>query len=65
LRVLNQRQREERKTLGQLVSELLRQALAGKLPPTADLRWATADLRPRVNLGDKEAVWGAIGPSRS
>jgi 5-carboxymethyl-2-hydroxymuconate isomerase len=56
LRVLKQRQREERKTLGQLVSELLAQALAAKPAAKVDLRWETADLRPRVDLDDKDAV---------
>ncbi|WP_204801399.1 antitoxin [Mycobacterium riyadhense] len=59
LRALKQRQREERKPLGQLVSELLARALAAKPHPSVDIRWATADLRPRVDLDDKDAV-GAV-----
>lgn len=46
LRALKRRQREERKTLGQLASELLAQALAAEPPPNVDIRWSTADLRP-------------------
>jgi hypothetical protein len=65
LRVLKQRQREERKTLGQLVSELLAQALAAKPPAKMDIRWETADLRPRVDLDDKDAVWAVLDHSRS
>lgn len=57
LRALKQRRREEGKTLGQLVSELLAQALAVPSRPKVDIRWATSDLRPRVDLDDKEAVW--------
>lgn len=57
LRALKRRQREERKTLGQLASELLAQALAAEPPPNVDIRWSTADLRPRVDLDDKDAVW--------
>jgi hypothetical protein len=60
LRALKQRQREERKTLGQLVSELLAQALAVTSRPKVDIRWATSDLRPRVDLDDKEAVWAFL-----
>ena len=60
LRALKQRQREERKTLGQLVSELLAQALAAKAGPKVDIHWETADLRPRVDLGDKDAVWAVL-----
>ncbi|WP_343710548.1 antitoxin [Mycobacterium sp.] len=60
LRALKQRQQQERKTLGQLVSELLAQALAAKPRPRVDIRWETADLRPRVDLDDKEAVWAVL-----
>lgn len=54
LRALKRRQRAERKTLGQLVSELLAQALAAEPRPSAEIRWTTADLRPRVDLDDKD-----------
>lgn len=60
LRALKRRQRAERKTLGQLVSELLAQALAEPSPRRVDIRWATADLRPRVDLDDKDAVWAVL-----
>jgi hypothetical protein len=60
LRALKRRQREEQKTLGQLVSELLAQALAAEPRPPVDIRWETADLRPRVDLDDKDAVWAAL-----
>lgn len=60
LRTLKRRQREEQKTLGQLVSELLAQALATDPRPRVDIRWATADLRPRVDLDDKDAVWAVL-----
>ncbi|BBX75807.1 antitoxin [Mycobacterium shinjukuense] len=60
LRALKQRQREERKPLGQLVSELLAQALAAQPRPNVEIRWVTADLRPRVDLDDKDAVWAIL-----
>jgi hypothetical protein len=63
LRALKQRQREEGKTLGKLVSELLAQALAATPPPRVDVRWATSDLRPRVDLDDKDAVWAVLDHS--
>ncbi|VBA59878.1 antitoxin [Mycobacterium attenuatum] len=56
LRALKRRRRQEGKTLGQLVSELLAQALAAEPRRSADIQWATADLRPRVDLEDKHAV---------
>lgn len=59
LRELKRRQRREKTTLGQLVSELLARALseedvATELPP---LQWPSQDLRPRIDLEDKDAVW--------
>lgn len=59
LRELKKRQRREKTTLGRLVSELLARALSAEepmkeLPP---LQWPSQDLRPRVDLDDKEAVW--------
>ncbi|ORW11885.1 hypothetical protein [Mycobacterium kyorinense] len=60
LRALKRRQREEHKTLGQLVSELLAQALAASPRPAVDISWTTADLRPRVDLDDKDAVWAIL-----
>ncbi|MBW0018476.1 MAG: antitoxin [Mycobacterium sp.] len=60
LRALKLRQRDEGKTLGRLVSELLAQALAAKPRARVDVRWATADLRPRVDLDDKDAVWAVL-----
>lgn len=60
LRALKRRQREEGKSLGQLVSELLAQAMAAKPRVRVDVSWATADLRPRVGLDDKDAVWAVL-----
>lgn len=60
LRTLKRRQRAEHKTLGQLVSELLAQALAAEPRPNVDISWVTANLRPRVDLDDKETVWALL-----
>jgi hypothetical protein len=60
LRALKQRQRAERKTLGQLVSELLAQVLAAEPRTQVEVSWTTADLRPRVDLDDKDAVWAVL-----
>lgn len=59
LRELKRRQRREKKTLGELASELLARALADDrtddpLPP---LQWTSKDLGLKVDLEDKEAVW--------
>jgi len=59
LRELKRRGRRERKSLGQLASELLARALAqdetSSVPPPLD--WPSQDLRARVDLEDKDAVW--------
>jgi hypothetical protein len=60
LRALKQRQRVENKTLGQLVSELLAPALAQDAVVPPDFQWSTKDLRPRVDLDDKDAVWKVL-----
>ncbi len=59
LRQLKKRQREDNKSLGDLVSELLAKALAvdredEALPP---LKWTSKPLGLKVDLADKEAVW--------
>lgn len=65
LRALKRRQRDEGKTLGKLVSELLAQALVAEPGPVVDIRWTTANLRPRVDLDDKDAVWAVLDESPS
>ena len=62
LRELKKRQERERKTLGQLISELLAKAMdaedgGGAAGP---LSWVAKDLQPRVDLEDKDAVWSAL-----
>ena len=62
LRELKKRQERERKTLGQLISELLAKALEAENEPTAakPFRWVTQDLQPRVDLEDKDALWSML-----
>lgn len=58
LTALRQRQQRERKSLGQLASELLARALAESeepVPPAA-LAWASQPMQARVDLHDREAV---------
>lgn len=57
LRELRRRGDRERKSMGQVASELLAQALAGPEPANEPFRWTAADLgSPYVDLEDKEAV---------
>jgi hypothetical protein len=66
LRDLRRRGERERKSMGQVASELLAVALAE--PPktgASDFAWSSADLgAPRVDLQDKEAVRQALGDDR-
>jgi hypothetical protein len=63
LRDLRRRGERERKSMGQVASELLAAALAE--PPktgASDFTWSSADLgAPRIDLQDKEAVRQALG----
>lgn len=62
LRELKRRQERERKTLGQLVSELLAKAMESETEPTEakPFSWVTKDLQPRVDIEDKDALWSAL-----
>jgi macrodomain Ter protein organizer (MatP/YcbG family) len=61
LRRLKERRRREGKTLGQLVSELLANALREKeTPAPRELEWTSRPMGARVDLEDKEAVRQAL-----
>lgn len=59
LRDLRRLQKREGKSLGRLVSDLLAQALqhgrSGQTPGP-EFHWHSQPLKPRVDLGDKEAI---------
>jgi len=59
LRELKKRQKREQKPLGQLVSELVAKALEEDTPGPP-FRWVTRDLRPRIDLEDKDALWAVL-----
>jgi hypothetical protein len=62
LRELKKRQERERKTLGQLISELLVKAIESENASTSGtpFRWVAKDLQPRVDLEDKDALWSVL-----
>ena len=62
LRELKRRQRSEKKTLGELASELLAKALADERTGQdfAPLRWTSKPLGLKVDLEDKDAVWAIL-----
>lgn len=64
---LKRRARSERKSMGQVASELLAQGLRSneRSGPAAPLRWSSWRLgTPRVDLEDKEAVRVALEEHR-
>jgi hypothetical protein len=62
LRELKKRQELERKTLGQLISELLAKAIESENDTTeaSPFNWVTRDLQPRVDIEDKDALWAVL-----
>ena len=63
LRELKQVQKQENKTLGRLVSDLLADALGrrrAKPVKRSALTWTTRAMRPRVDLADKDALYAAL-----
>lgn len=62
LRELKKRQERERKTLGQLISELVAKALESEDDPAAPptFTWISKDLQPRIDLEDKDALWSVL-----
>lgn len=60
LRELKKRQERERKTLGQLISELVAKAIESEDDTTAPFTWVSKDLQPRVDPEDKDALWSML-----
>ena len=62
LRELRRRQARERKTLGQLISELLAKAIASEKDEmeARPFTWVVRDLQPRVDIEDKDALWSVL-----
>ena len=63
LRDLKRRQKQEGKSLGRLVSDLLAQALHHNKPGqsrASSFRWISRSMRAQVDLTDKEAVFDAL-----
>ena len=56
-------QKNQRKSLGRLISDLLAQALQENRnvsPKTKAPKWIARDLKARVDLHDKEALYSAL-----
>lgn len=63
LRALKRRAREEQKSLGQVISEIVAAALEGgeEARRVASVRWRSRPMEAKVDLEDKEAVREALG----
>ena len=60
LRELKKRQERERKPLGQLISELVAKAIEAEDRTPTPFHWVARELRPRVDLEDRDAVWSIL-----
>lgn len=63
LRDLKRLQKREKKSLGRLVSDLLSQALAqarSKSTARKSFRWHAQEMKPRIDLSDKDAIFAAL-----
>lgn len=63
LRALKRRAREEGKSLGQVISEIVAPALrgGGRSRDSSTVQWRSSPMQPKVDLEDKEAVREALG----
>ncbi len=59
LKELKSLQKKERRSLGQLISQLLAEALAGRKTPSKaqPFTWMSKPMRALIDLADKEAVY--------
>jgi len=60
LRELKKLQKRQHKPLGQLVSELVANAMAAEETTVPAFTWVSRDLRPRVDLEDEDALWAIL-----
>ena len=60
-------QQRERRSLGQVVSRLLAEALASRRrdEPPSDLEWTSKPMGARIDLLDKDALYAILDESES
>jgi hypothetical protein len=65
MKELKNLQKREHRSLGQLVSQLLAEALVQRKRPkqAPTLTWVSQPMRARVDLADKEAVYAVLDES--
>lgn len=68
LKDLKRLQKEQKKSLGRLVSDLLTEALAQhrlrRRPPRA-FHWVSQDMKPLIDIADKERLYAVLDESRA
>ena len=59
---LKQLQKKEKRSMGDLASELLAEAIAAReeKPESRKLRWKSKSMKARVDLRDEEALYAAL-----
>lgn len=66
---LRQLQKKEGKSLGEVVSQLLAEALAerasARRPRQRELDWITRPMGARIDISDKEALYAALDSERA
>lgn len=68
LKDLKRLQRDQKKSLGRLVSDLLAEALASRRPTrkaAAAFAWRSQDMTARVDLADRDALYDALDARRT
>lgn len=66
LKELKELRSKEKKPLGRLVSDLLAEALANRQTGQSrsrKFRWASQEMKPMIDLSDKEALFSALEES--
>ena len=68
LEELKRMQKRQGKTLGRLVSDLLARALSDRASRTSEpapIQWISKDMKPRVDVDEKDALWRALDEGES
>jgi hypothetical protein len=62
LREIKALQKKQRRSLGQIISQLLAEALSGRKrgQETSQLKWVSRPMRALVDLSDKEALHAVL-----
>lgn len=61
IRDLRERAQREKKSMGQIATELLSRALASEEPKPPPFEWISHDLGlPLIDLEDKDALWAIL-----